>query len=606
MSVVAEGDTLFTQFDLPAEFALGNSDVWSTVEQELFLEGDPEFAIVVNTNFKLGGDGKEIALTRHNRGSETESGVAMQHLILAVVSIAALSSPTLCADLRVEARWRPGVLELEVGTPAGEHIAPDAPAQGWVNIDDGRLEFETDGRTLARGLIFPFPAASTHEIEGTLALALCRNESSICRPASIAFGGEIVGPRGAMALAEVARDARGSESTLAETDVAAAFSRAKAGDKRVLLDFSALWCPPCQLLAAEVLHDPADAELLAPFEVVLIDADTRASFAWKDRYSIQGYPTVIVADADGEVITRMLGYDGEPAFLAWLESAAVAPTAVSDLLVALDDLPDSELASAARRLLDEGFETEAMTLIARIPDPRERTLLQFRVHPTHELLPTLARDHIDQIMDWIWTVVYELFAEEEVPEASREIVLVAASKGLRQVAPEQAAELAYVLGDLTPVDQHPEHLFALGAAIYRATFTGNPVLDRGRYTFLATLLERTGDREAAIAVMDEAIVAFPAEFTYHFERSELLADGGRPEEALISARQAGDHAYGDTRLRAGKQAAELLVSLGRSEEAIALLKKTLEHAERPKEDEEVRTWRYLELIEELLSELEAE
>ena len=79
-----------------------------------------------------------------------------------------------------------------------------------------------------------------------------------------------------------------------------------------------MWCPPCNLLAAEVLHDPEDAEALAPFVVAVVDVDAPWSWALKDRYAVGAYPTLIVTDVDGVVIDRLEGYPGEEAFEAWL------------------------------------------------------------------------------------------------------------------------------------------------------------------------------------------------------------------------------------------------------------------------------------------------
>jgi len=374
----------------------------------------------------------------------------------------------------------------------------------------------------------------------------------------------------------------------------------------VLLDFSTQWCPPCQLLSADVLHDPADSSHLEPFELVVLDADSPASFPWKDRYAVTGYPTSIVAAPDGEVIARMMGYDGEAAFLAWLDEAARAQAPVASLVASLDQVPAEDRGRVARRLFDEGFTEEAGVLIRQIPDEGERALLQFQIEPTLELLDLLASEEVDQIMEWIWKVVYELFQQEDIPEASRELVRRAIREALPRVAPEQAAELAYVLADLTPEDQDPEAIFALGAAIYRASFKGEPQLDRGRYTFLATLLSRASDSEAAISVMREAVAAFPGEFTYHFELASLLQDAGQLDAALESSTRAGEHAYGDMALRAGRQGAEVLVALGRKDEARRLLQSTLEHAQRPTEGQEVRTWRYLEFVEKALAELQDE
>ncbi len=88
----------------------------------------------------------------------------------------------------------------------------------------------------------------------------------------------------------------------------AAFERARAEDKPVLVTFSAEWCVWCARLEATTFGDHKVASLLAD-RVVPVDLDVDGpGRELSDRYGVDPLPTVLVLSHDGSELGRIVGY----------------------------------------------------------------------------------------------------------------------------------------------------------------------------------------------------------------------------------------------------------------------------------------------------------
>ena len=76
-------------------------------------------------------------------------------------------------------------------------------------------------------------------------------------------------------------------------------------EKKVLIDFYADWCGPCQKLSPIV---DKFAEEHSEIKVVRIDIDAGEALA--DRYNIRSIPTLVVIE-NGEEINRVIGLVSE-------------------------------------------------------------------------------------------------------------------------------------------------------------------------------------------------------------------------------------------------------------------------------------------------------
>jgi thiol:disulfide interchange protein DsbD len=103
------------------------------------------------------------------------------------------------------------------------------------------------------------------------------------------------------------------------------FAEAKSSGKPIIIDFSADWCGPCQLMNKHTFHNRSVMEL-AEKDFVTLNVDlTRGGDPQKERlvrrYNIQGVPTILFLDPGGEEKEdlRVMEYMPPDKFLARMD-----------------------------------------------------------------------------------------------------------------------------------------------------------------------------------------------------------------------------------------------------------------------------------------------
>ena len=114
-----------------------------------------------------------------------------------------------------------------------------------------------------------------------------------------------------------------------ETSLQAAQARAKAEHKVILLDVWTGWCGWCRKLQQDTFPSKEGQAALAkvvPLSIKTQEADgkpTKDNHVERD-FQVDGYPTLLMLDANGKVIARQPGYLPPAPFAQWVASASKA------------------------------------------------------------------------------------------------------------------------------------------------------------------------------------------------------------------------------------------------------------------------------------------
>jgi thiol-disulfide isomerase/thioredoxin len=100
-------------------------------------------------------------------------------------------------------------------------------------------------------------------------------------------------------------------------DFNGALAQARAGGRRVFIDFETTWCGPCKTMDQWIWTDAEVAALLsAGYIGVKLDGDIEKALV--TRFKVRGYPTMIIVDATGTEVTRAVGYRSSKEMIAFL------------------------------------------------------------------------------------------------------------------------------------------------------------------------------------------------------------------------------------------------------------------------------------------------
>ncbi len=94
-----------------------------------------------------------------------------------------------------------------------------------------------------------------------------------------------------------------------EGSFAEALQAAKAENKLVFMDCYTSWCGPCKRMASQEFVQEQVGEYFNPrFVCVKIDMEKGEGVELRKKYDVNAYPTLLVLNAEGELLSRHAGY----------------------------------------------------------------------------------------------------------------------------------------------------------------------------------------------------------------------------------------------------------------------------------------------------------
>ncbi|MBS1639432.1 MAG: thioredoxin family protein [Bacteroidetes bacterium] len=107
-----------------------------------------------------------------------------------------------------------------------------------------------------------------------------------------------------------------------EQDWNAALTKAKQNNKLIFLDMYAVWCGPCKMLKNQTFTNKEVATFFNDnFINVSIDAEKGIGTKLSESFQVSAYPTLIFANANGEVVLYTVGFMKPKELMAFAQAA---------------------------------------------------------------------------------------------------------------------------------------------------------------------------------------------------------------------------------------------------------------------------------------------
>jgi len=393
---------------------------------------------------------------------------------------------------------------------------------------------------------------------------------------------------------------------------------------------------------------------LLRFVRVSADADHPSSFELKNRYQVGGYPSLLVVDGQGTLLERIVGFSTAQELEARLEALAPSGRAQDEATQAVV----AELRGmAARGEWAAGWERVQSMTASRGGDEAVRfavlsLALEFAEHVALEAATELARraaeiapqpglaaalidrgaralrasaknDEASQLEEDFGArlkaaigarhTATPLISEDQTQlSGSVDIASLATQHDLANAAWYQGswqgaeagrelfatAALRSAAQILTDAGVDGSIAIALPSDLLAEDMQEKMVQQQGPIHDLISALKAAALFSVAIPICTQMTLALPEDFTWHYKLSVLLREAKEPAAALLSARLALKFSYGDNRLRAVAQLAEVLSDLEQLKEAKQLIEAELAAA--PPAEQAIRTHRYRRRLQELM------
>jgi thiol-disulfide isomerase/thioredoxin len=519
-------------------------------------------------------------------------------------------------------------LMVEFSPPPGHHFNMEAPTEVRLTV----------GKKITKATLDKAPETikaswdqKSNSCEILAQLYICDEKNTYCVPIKKTFACQKLTYDNVMSTAanDVGVVTNATEKTKVEkpspatgskiekifilNDSPKAFAQAKSQNKMVMIDFFGIWCPPCNMLDESVFNTKEFQSLEKQYIFLKLDADAPVSWELKAKYNVKGYPTIILANAEGEEVSRIVGSRRAKAFVREMRAALkLKSVSFAQRKIKADSKRDPE---AAFEMAELAFGQEDFSLAmkyfmigmkkGRLNDERKQKLISSEIGLMTETNDPATKKRLAALIESSLEVYpYGIEALERADQLSRLSEDLKDDSMKNRALNAEFKNAEYLLknpklfaeAELTDAD-----LYVVLADVYanlkdEAKMKENygkaydaytrQIQDlkldinteRGNNLERIYSLYKSGRGDEANVLYENMQKLYPEEFTFYYSQASLLDDVVR----LV---------------------ADLRAKLGKKKEALTLLDETLKSFKAP-EEEKVRTHRYLAKLKELKAKIQ--
>lgn len=398
-----------------------------------------------------------------------------------------------------------------------------------------------------------------------------------------------------------------------------ALALAQKTGKPLLVDFFGIWCPPCNELDSKVFPTSTFSKASEGFVRLKLDVDAAVSWAWKAKYKIGGYPTLLFLTPEGEEIGRVVGYLPADLLATRLAEAASRKNIGLNQIVARADAGSAEAARRAGEIYLQRGDAENALKYLKDPAQGGESFYLARIQWTESKDPAQHRHALEAHVQAYPRSPESLGSRMALADV-KDAKPAATRSWLHQVV-STAMDLSRHPERLKGTDYAPEDVIAIAAEahekledkvaakrawaevakLYRAK--ARTLEDRGAQLELAYALSKSDRLPEALKLYGELEAAYPTEFTFYYAHASALMRDKKATEARGPAEKALEFSYGDNRLRSALLLAKVNRELGLLAESRGVVEAALQTVTAP-EGVEVRTHKYVQMLKDLQKEID--
>lgn len=367
--------------------------------------------------------------------------------------------------------------------------------------------------------------------------------------------------------------------------------------KPVLLDFFALWCPPCNDLDELIFPTALFVNETKNIEKIKINVDEEESWALKEKFKIVGYPTLIYLNPRGEEVGRFWGTQSPEFLVSWIQK-----------MKRLEAMPISWAAQQSdpenvQRVVEWNYDLGNYAQVKTLTGARKEEWAQKFYLRAEESLASEAKDnkarikHLSALIKKFPADIRLGYWVLDLAKLDKKLATKSLNTAIENTnswmnRSEEAIKENYSLQDLVLLktdlfesfEKKEELKKAQSEAIafFEKELAGGKKISRGRSHILAYFYRETGRLEDAKKIYEAIVNENPKEFTFYFRYARVLNDLKEYTAALTWLEKGAPYmTEGNSRFQYSWLKGKILNALGKKAEALQIVDGTLAIAKAP-------------------------